>query len=498
MFEKKVNYNKYISDIDNIKKEHQENIEYLNRVITEYQIQIKEKMDSIYYNNFTRQGTLGDVNEKTHIKPFSQYSIMNLENLYSMDPIIKRIVQTRTKYVFKDGFYFKTKNEQYQKKFNELFFKKYRLWDKFKSAYLSGMIHGHTFLLIKANNMSYETPIHPSEIKKIDSCLVINRFFLAAYPEEVDFEFNPNFYYTVQQPLEGSDFDLSTSYGLQSYINKIPQMGIDKIHSSHMLGFIGSKLMPYTFRTNLHFHDSYIRQIQNAAKNYNAIMDSIATMMTRIPFPIYSAKGLNSKMDVPEQRAKFAAAMSAREQMRAQNNVSVIDSEEKYEWYTPALNGMAELANQAKELLLLDCEMTHDVLFGEGSMGQTTGRAEKTIFQNMIEIEQTEQILPKIEWWMEVFQSAHGLKIPDDIEIIFGHHETPTEKEQSEIFSSYASGVGTFESQGYDCSALIKEKYPKIVESADFEDMEEDNENDKKQEEKDNKEQKEQRKSKKT
>lgn len=444
-------------------------VEHLHHKIATIDFENSARMDSIYTNFITGQGTRADVNESTHIKPFIPYSIADVENLYSMDPVIKTIVNTITRYIFKDGFNIKSDDLEYNDKFQKLI-KKYKVWDKLKSTFLSGMIHGQTFMLLAVNGKEdYSVPLYPQDIKKIDNIYVINRFFLASFPEEVDFEFNPAYYYTIQQPLVAQNWNLNDGDNRQEYLKTIPMMGKQKIHKSRMQSIYGNKLMPYSFRSNLHFHDSYIRCIQNASKNYAHAMDNIATLLGKIPMPISKIKGLNTAMLSSEERSKMANAMRARERYRSSNNLSVIDVDESYEYYTPSLAGINELIREAKERLCLESDIPHDVLFNEGSIGNTSGRTEKSTFQSYIDAEREDKVTPILEYFMQVFASCEGLAVPNDAVVDWSHTEKLTEIEEAQAFSSYATGAVSLEGQGYDCSEFLNEKYPAITRPEGFE-----------------------------
>lgn len=447
----------------------QEEVDKLHHKIATIDLENSARMDSIYTNLITGQGTRADVNEMTRIKPFIPYSISDVENLYSMDPIIKTIINTITRYVFKDGFSIKSDNLIYDKKFKKLL-KKYKVWDKIKSTFLSGYVHGQAFMLLAVNGKEdYSQPLYCDEIKKLDNIYVINRFFLASYPEEVDFEFNPAYYFIINQPLAATEWNLNDSEARQDYLDNVPKMGKQKIHKTRMQSVYGNKLMPYTYRSNLHFHDSYIRCIQNAAKNYSQAMDNIATLLGRIPMAISKISGLNAAMLSPQEKTKMAAAMRAREKYRSSNNLSVMDVNEEYEYYTPSLAGINELIREAKERLCLESDIPHDVLFNEGSIGNTSGRTEKSTFQSFIDSERTEKVSPILEYFMKVFESCEGLKVPDDAEVNWSHTEKLTEVEEAQAFSAYASGSVSLEGQGYDCSEFLNEKYPAITRPEGFE-----------------------------
>ena len=446
----------------------QEEVDYLHHKIATIDLENSARMDSIYANFITGQGTRADVNEATSIKPFTPYSIADVENLSSMDPIIKRIINTITRYVFKDGFSIKSDDLKYNDKFQKLL-KKYKLREKIKSTYLSGMIHGQAFILLAVNGKEdYSVPLYPKDIKKIDNIYVINRFFLAAFPEEVDFEFNPAYYYTIQQPLVANLWNLNDGNKRQEYLESIPRMGKEKIHKSRMQSIYGSKLMPYSFRSNLHFHDSYIRCVQNAAQNYSQAMDNMATLLGKIPMPVSKIKGLNAAMLSPEHRQLMANAMRARETYRSTNNLSVMDVDESYEYYTPVLAGINELIREAKERLCLESDIPHDVLFNEGSTGSTSGRTEKSTFQSFIDAEREDKVTPIIEYFMQVFESCENLPVPKDAEVDWTHTEKLTEIEEAQAFGAYATGAVSLESQGYDCSEFLNEKYPAITRPEGF------------------------------
>jgi hypothetical protein len=154
-------------------------VDKLHHKIATIDLENSARMDSIYTNLITGQGTRSDVNEMTIIKPFIPYSISDVENLFAMEPIIKTIISTITRYVFKDGFHIKSDNLDYDRKF-KILLKKYKVWEKIKSTFLSGYVHGQSFMLLAVNGKEdYSQPLYCDDIKRLDNIYVINRFFLA-------------------------------------------------------------------------------------------------------------------------------------------------------------------------------------------------------------------------------------------------------------------------------------------------------------------------------
>jgi hypothetical protein len=441
-----------------------------NSLLEHYKGQATRR-DSVYYNLRTGSGTIQDSNESTTLKPFTQYSFQTLENLAACDPIISKILQTIVQSVFKNEFNIVTKDEKYFKKFR-------KIWDDAGldeltyDGYDSGNVFGHAFLLLDLDDgLSYTDPLDMKKVKSIRDIKMINRYFFAPDPTERNFKFDPVYYYLVQQPIY-SGLDLNKEADLQRFSEQIQTLAREKIHYTRMLPFWGKKLKPYLFRSNLHFHDTYIRKIEQAAKNYHIAMDNLSTVMSKIPYAIAKISDLSNVLSDPEQRSNFSASMAVREQVRSTNNISVMDTKEEYELYSPTLAGYAEAIDKIERRLCFSCDIPHDVLFGEGSTGSTTGRTEKTNFERFIQSEQRIKIAPKVKFFMELFQQVYNLKMPDDYEIVFDHSETPTQIEESQTLLNNANAAASLADQGFDCSDYITSRYPQIIRDKDFSDME--------------------------
>jgi phage-related protein (TIGR01555 family) len=439
--------------------------------LLEHYKQKSARQDSVYYNLRTGSGTVQDSNESTTLKPFTQYSFQTLENLAACDPIISKILQTIVQSVFKNEFNIVTKNKDYFKKFK-------KIWDDFGldeltyDGYDSGNVFGHAFLLLDLDDgLSYTDELDFKKIKKINNIKMINRYFFAPDPTERNFKFDPVYYYLVQQPIY-SGLNINNEADLKIFAEQVQTLAKEKIHYTRMLPFWGKKLKPYLFRTNLHFHDTYIRKIEQAAKNYHIAMDNLSTVMSKIPYAIAKIENLSNVLSDPEQRQNFSASMSVREQVRSTNNISVMDTKENYELYSPTLAGYGEAIDKIERRLCFSCDIPHDVLFGEGSTGSTTGRTEKTNFERFIQSEQRIKIAPKVKFFMELFEAVYGLKIPNDFEIVFDHSETPTQIEESQTLLNNANAANILAEQGFDCSEYITTRYPQIIKDQDFSEME--------------------------
>lgn len=429
------------------------------------------RLDSTYYNLKTGMGTFQDTNEATTLKFFTQYSFQTLENLAACDPIISKILQTIVQSVFKNEFVIQSKDESYFKKFMKIY-AELGLEELMYDGYDAGNVFGHSFLLLDLDDgLSYADPLDMSKVKGIRDIKMINRYFFAPDPTERNFKFDPVFYYLVQQPIY-SGFDLNRDEDIARFAEQVQKLAREHIHYSRMLPFWGSKLKPYLFRTNLHFHDTYIRKIEQAAKNYHVAMDNLSTVMSKIPYAMAKIKNLGNVLSDPEQRQEFASAMSIREQVRSTNNTSVMDTEEEYQLYSPTMAGFAEAIDKIERRLCFSCDIPHDVLFGEGSSGATTGRTEKTNFERFIQSEQRIKVVPKIKFFMELFEQVYKLKIPEDYEIVFDHSETMTELEESQALLNNANACGILTEQGFDCAEFISSRYPQIIKDAEFSDLE--------------------------
>lgn len=441
-----------------------------NSLLDHYKSQVSRR-DSVYYNMKTGTGTVQDSNESTTLKPFTQYSFQTLENLAACDPIISKILQTIVQSVFKNEFSINTKDDKYFKKFH-------KIWDDLGldelmyDGYDSGNVFGHAFLLLDLDDgLSYTDPLDIKKVKSIRDIKMINRYFFAPDPTERNFKFDPVFYYLVQQPLY-SGLDLNKEADLKFFAEQVQKLAKEKIHYTRMLPFWAKKLKPYLFRTNLHFHDTYIRKIEQAAKNYHIAMDNLSTVMSKIPYAIAKISNLSNVLSDPEQRENFSKSMAIRQQVRSTNNTSVMDINEEYELYSPTLAGYSEAIDKIERRLCFSCDIPHDVLFGEGSSGATTGRTEKTNFERFIQSEQRIKITPKVKFFMELFEQVYKLKIPDDYKIIFDHSETPTQMEESQTLLNNANAAASLAEQGFDCADYITSRYPQIVRDKDFGEME--------------------------
>ena len=425
---------------------------------------LQEKLgrrDSIYQNYLTNQGTAADVNESTKIKPFHFFSFLELESLYSLEPSINKIITKITETVFKETVYIDSDDEDYKKEFDKNL-KKHGLHQLLVDLYEASMIFGHAFFYIDVDDgLKSEDPLDFKKIKSIKSIRIINRYFLATFAEETDFSFNPIFYYIVNQPLK-------TATDYQKFNPKIGT----KIHHTRMIGCWGTKLQPYLFRSNLHFHDTYIRKIKQSCLNYRVAIDNLSSALSQLPLKKAKIKNLMNVLSNPEQRQAFAAKMAERERLRSTHNVSVMDTDEEYDFFWPALAGLADTLKHIEECMILDSDVPHDVLFGEGSHGATTGRTEKTNFQKFISSQQKLKLEPIIEFFMKLFEAVYGLKIPKVARVSFDHYEEPTELEKATILAQDAAACVALESQGYDCSAFLADKYPLIKKDLDFSHLE--------------------------
>lgn len=429
------------------------------------------KMDDIYYNLRTGQGTLQDSSEFSTIKPFKVYSFLQLETLMAMDPLINKVISTITRSLYQNDFEIECEeNTDYNKKFKQLW-RRYGLEELMQDGSRSGYVMGHSFLLLDTNDSdSTENPLDITKVTKIKRINMLNRSFLAPDPTERDFSFDPIFYYLVQEPLYG--FNLNSESDKIRFAEYVQKLKRAKIHYTRMLPFWGTKLDPFLFRANLHFHDSYIRKIENATRNYNIVMSNLSTLMSKVPIAVASIDNLYNVLTNPEQRDSLKEAMAFRETMRSTNNVSVLDTKETYELYSPNLGGFDAVVKAIRDRVCEQSDIPHDLLFGEGSTGQTTGRTEKANYERFIQAERRSKIVPKIEFFMRLFQFSDKLAMPEDYEIKFEHTEQLTDLEESTVALNYANAAVALSNIGYDTEEFITSKYKNIKADPTFSELE--------------------------
>jgi phage-related protein (TIGR01555 family) len=432
------------------------------------------RSDSIYQNKITGLGTPQDVSTAARIKPFSIYPFMELEELYAMDPTINKILNTLTLAVFKNDFKIESEDKKYNAKFKKLW-TKHKIEEKVRELYTYGNIFGQSFLFPDLDdNKELEKPLNFKKIRSLDSIQVIPRYMIAPEIPERNFLFEPIHYHLIQQPMISySGESLNNPAGVDRFSQMVRELSMSRIHYTRLPTCWGSKLPPYLYRLNYHFHDTYIRKIENAVKNYHVAIDNISTLISKIPYAISKHENLSNLLLSPEMRSDFAGMMAARERMRSTHNISVMDTREEYELVSPSLSGYSDLINQIKDQLCLEINMPHDVLFGEGSQGTTSGRTEKSNWETFIQSEQKFKIYPIIEFFMKVFQSLDGLEIPHSYEITFEHSETPTPLEDAQALQISAASLESLANQGLDGSQYILNRWLDISQEATFQELDE-------------------------
>lgn len=445
------------------------------------QLQSK-RFDAIYQNRITGLGTAQDVSTAARIKPFGIYPFMELEELYAMDPTINKIINTLTLGVFKNDFKIETEDKKYQDKFKKLW-NKHKIEDKARDLYTYGNIFGQAFLFPDLDdNKELDQPLSFKNIRSLESIQILPRYMIAPEIPERNFLFEPTHYHLIQQPMMAySGESLNSPQGVDRFSQMVQELSMSRIHYTRLPTMWGSKLPPYLYRMNYHFHDTYIRKIENAVKNYHLAIDNVSTLISKIPFAISKHPNLQNILMVPEMRAGFAGSMAERERMRSTHNVSVMDIQEEYELISPSLAGYSDLINQIKEQLCLEINMPHDILFGEGSQGTTSGRTEKSNWETFIQSEQKFKVYPIIEFFMKVFESLYGLQAPESYEITFEHSETPTPLEDAQALQIATSSLEGLANQGLDGSQYILNRWSDISQEATFQELEESKEEEKEQ-----------------
>lgn len=256
------------------------------------------------------------------------------------------------------------------------------LFDWFKRAGKEGRQNGGACILWQINDgQSFEMPVNPERIQKIEPLLILSKDYLQ--PLSKDNMTNkplsyyvhgtkPEYYYTYHQSIQNGVL----------------------FHKSRVMMFEGEYCGEENLNENNSFKESIIDICRLSILLYEIITGSVATLADSAIQEILKLEGLQNDLAGKEDE-KILEKMLLMVMSKSIAKRLVIDKEDDYEYHSANLSGYKDLESIAKSFASLCSKIPQIKLFGDNpqsSIGGQSGSYQENLWYSTIEEYQKDQL----------------------------------------------------------------------------------------------------------
>src|SRR5690625_981237 len=267
--------------------------------------------------------------------------------------------------------------------------------------------------ILPITNQDFEKPFHPELVKKgeVQRLMVFDRWDLI--------------------PHAINTWDVLADNYLQPEFYTLYQ-GSQKIHWTHFIRFIGSKL-PRRQRVLLQgWGDSQLRRCLEDIKDTVAAKDGIAELMQSANVDVITREGLAEDLSTDQEEA-IIKRYTLFDSMKSIINTALLDGDEKWDRVTLNLSGVAPVIDTLMVWIAGAADIPVTRLFGTSAKGlNATGEGDLKNYYDSIRSQQTSQLARPMSMLDEIMvRSALGT-MPDDYAYEWNRLTQPNRKEEAE------------------------------------------------------------------
>lgn len=206
-----------------------------------------------------------------------------------------------------------------------------------------------------------------------------------------------------------------------------------EIHHTRVLRFDG-QLLPFNeLIRNRYWHDSILNRVYEALINSNIANDSSASLLFESNVDVIKVKDLMAMLSTPDGEKLLTDRFFLAKLLKANNNITLLDTEEEYEKHTQTFAGIPDMLDRFMQIISAASDIPATRLFGKAPVGMNaTGESDLTNFYDHIKEKQEFEFRPLLEKFDNIF--ARHLDIdPEDMQYMFNPLWQISDKEQSEI-----------------------------------------------------------------
>lgn len=409
---------------------------------------VKEKLSDGFMGKKTLDG-FSNVTAKlglstSNMSSTSSYTLANfisrdrqtLDAAYRGSWLVGRVVDAIAEDMTKDGVsFFSEMKPDDMEKMNACL-TDYGVWQTLCDAIKWSRLYGGAIAVILTDGADYSKPLRTKQVGKntFRGLLVLDRWMV-----------QPSFSDLITDVSK--DMGMPKYYEVMSGINTLPST---KIHHSRVLRFDGIKLPYYQRLFENLWGLSVVERMLDRLLAFDSATTGAAQLLYKSHLRVVMIKDLREALamggateDAITKQFEYIRAFQANE------GITVLDSEDKFEYLSTTFSGIAELIDQFATQISGATNIPIVRLFGQSPSGFSTGETDLRNYYDDINKLQENILRPQLTKLFEVIaQSKLGDSLPEDFTFEFNPLWTLSSSEKSQIASSHTTSVGTAFTQG--------------------------------------------------
>ncbi len=313
-------------------------------------------------------------------------SQQELEDLYSGDDMIARIVELVPNEMTREWIEFKTDGDPEQAKKVMTWLEDLQVAQRLNTALIQARLYGGSVTVLGVDDgLPSNQPLQPKKIKGFYWLTTLDRFSVRPdlpYADPFSPRYGqPSFYFIQNQ--------LGTSQGEPTRFN-------DAIHESRLLRFDGVVTTPRRQQRNLTWGDSILVRVLNTVADFQQVWGSVSYLMSDMSQAVFTIKNL-AKQIAANHSGDIEKRFQLIEMSRSVARAIVLDEGETFERKATPLEGVPLILDRFANRLAAAVGIPVTLLMGESPKGlNATGDADVRNWYDQIHAAQEKLLRPAL------------------------------------------------------------------------------------------------------
>lgn len=376
-------------------------------------------------NAFTGLGTSRDKNTRGTFCRDYRITDQQLRDLYHHHDLVKRIVNTRPREMFREGFKVDVKDDTDLAKDINKALRKAGIRRLFREGKTWGRLYGGCLLIggIDDGRDMAEPLEEDAPIRSVQYLLLLDKRYV--YPATYYEEPNHPKYLQVE------------TYGIQTPNGHVLD---SRIHETRTVRFGGALTDDTERRANNGWDYSIVQHIYNIIRASEQNWQSANHLLSDASQAVFKIKGLMASLMTPKGQEVMNTRMQLVEMCRSVARAVLLDADggEEFKREPTTFAGIADMLDRDMMRTASAAETPVAILYGRSAAGMNaTGDLDFRWFYDSIRSEQTQdvdgELRTVIDWILRAQDGPTMGEIPEEYEICFPRLWQPSPVEQAQI-----------------------------------------------------------------
>ena len=341
-----------------------------------------------------------------------------IDALYRKDWLAQRIIELLPDAAIQKGFVIESETDTDGAKAVTKLLKKWKTKTEVKHLAYQARQYGGAAKINSINDgLPTAFPVNWRMIKSVDQTKICGRFYCRP---EIFYD-DPNDLTTYKKPWIYQVFEIT--YGTFS--------SVYQVHEERLSWLDGSYLPDHLRITNWGAGDSVLERVEEALKAYGSSIQSLSATIQDFVTKVLRIENMDDLLEENEPELQYRVEMAdARSSI---HGTAVIGPQEDMKKISTPITGLPESIVILMDTVSAAANTPKSKLFGNltGTLGSSSGRYDRSNWDNQTETFQNEQLTPVIEDDMRLACAIENVNF-DDLELIWADVKEQGEKETAQ------------------------------------------------------------------